>query len=329
MIDFDALIGAWRGAFETAQGAITAAARDHDLAEGELQMRSRRLADERTAAVASLGSLAHELHARRPGLVRLLATPREAKTLLGLPPDVGACVFNVDGVLVPSAAIHADVWKRTFDQFLFHWMDRTGATIATFSRRVDYPHLIHGRTRHAAVREFLASRGISLPEGARDDPPDVETVNGLANAKSRNLLERLNHEGVSAFDGARLFLELAHDARVACAVVSGSTTTWTLLEGARLTPLIDGCVDGNVADERGLRRKPAPDMLLAAAEALGVGPEHTAVFETSEEGVLAGRCGGFELVVAVDQEGNAKALRARGADVVVSDLGEILERALG
>ena len=328
-IDFDSLIGAWRGAFESAQRAIAAAAHDHDLDNGQVQARSRGLADERAAAVLSLGGLARELHSSRPGLVRLLASPREAKQLLGLPADAGACVFNVDGVLVPSSAIHAEVWKRTFDRFLSQWMDRTGTTIATFSRRIDYPLLIHGRSRLEAVRGFLASRGISLPEGNPADPPEEQTVHGLANAKSDALVERLRREGVSAFDGARLFLALACDAGLPCAVVSGSTTISMLLEGARLAPLIDCCIDGAAAEAQGLRRKPAPDMLLAATRALGVDPARTAVFETNEEGVIAGRTGGFEFVVAVDQEGQGKKLRACGADLVVSDLGEILERALG
>jgi HAD superfamily hydrolase (TIGR01509 family) len=328
-IDFDSVIGAWRRAFESAQGAIVAAARDHDLEDAQMQRWSRRLSDERAAVVQSLGGLARELHTSRPGLVRLLASPREAKQLLALPADVRACVFNVDGVLVPSAAFHAEVWKRTFDRFLSHWMDHTEASIATFSRRIDYPTLIHGRSRLQAVRGFLASRGISLLEGSPSDPPEAQTVNGLANAKSQALVERLRHEGVSAFDGARLFLTLARDARLSCAVVSGSTSTWMLLEGAGLARLVDWCVDGTAIDEQGLRRKPAPDMLLAAARALGVDPARTAVFETNEDGVIAGRSGGFEFVVAVDQEGHGKTLRASGADLVVSDLGEILERALG
>jgi beta-phosphoglucomutase-like phosphatase (HAD superfamily) len=327
-VDLDLLIGSWRGAFESAQAALGAAGRNHDLSGGELQQRSRRLADERASTVQVLGSLAHEFHARRPGLVRLLASPREAKQLLGLPPDVSGCVFNVDGVLVASAAIHAEAWKRTFDEFIFHWIDRTGGTFATFSRRIDYPKLIHGRSRVGAVREFLASRGISLPEGATGDPPDAETVYGLANAKNRALRAYLEQVGVSAFDGARLYLALAHDARLPCAVVSGSTNTWNLLQSAGLTDYIDDCVDGNAVLSDGLRRKPAPDMLLAACRALGIEPASTAVFETSVDGVAAGRSGGFELVVAVEQEGDAKALRARGADLVVSDLGQILERAV-
>jgi HAD superfamily hydrolase (TIGR01509 family) len=328
-VDLDGLIGSWRGAFESAQAALGAAASDHSLTGGELQQRSRRLGDERVATVELLGHLAHEYHTTRPGLVRLLASPREAKQLLGLPSDVAGCVFNVDGVLVASAAIHAEAWKRAFDDFIFRWIDRTGATTPTFSRRIDYPALIHGRSRIDAVREFLASRGITIPEGAPGDAPGTDTVNGIANAKHAALHDIIDREGVSAYAGARLYLQLAHDARLPCAVVSGSTNTRSLIASARLTGLVGDVVDGNTASAEGLARKPAPDMLLAACRGIGVDPARTAVFETTADGIDAGRAGGFELVVAVEQDGDARVLRARGADLVVSDLGQILERALG
>lgn len=260
--------------------------------------------------------------------MRLVASPWETKRLLGLPPDVAACVFNVDGVLVASAAIHTDAWKETFDEFVSRRVERTGGSFAPFSRRADYPKLIHGKSREDAVRAFLASRGIRLPEGHPGDAPGTETVHGLANRKKQALVGRLQQHGVSAFDGARLYLELAQDARLHCAVVSGSTNTGALLEGAHLMGLIEECVDGTAMLAEGLRRKPAPDMLLAACRRLGVEPGRTAVCETTQDGVVAGRAGGFELVVAVDQEGNAQALRAQGADLVVADLGEILEHAL-
>lgn len=237
-------------------------------------------------------------------------------------------MFNVDGVLVASAAIHAEAWKETFDEFISRRVERTGGSFTPFSRRTDYPTLIHGRSRVDAVREFLASRGISLPEGRSDDPPGSETVHGLANRKNRALRRLLDRHGVDTYAGARLYLQLAQDARLRCAVVSGSTNTETLLESARLTTLIEDCVDGRTMLAEGLQRKPAPDMLLAACRHLGVEPDHTAVYETTQDGVIAGRTGGFGLVVAVAQDGNPKALRARGADLVVADLGEILERAV-
>lgn len=324
-VDLESLIGAWRAAFEAASGALQAAR--HDLPGRELSERLQCLSDERSATVRVLSGFARDRHARS-SLVRLVASPREAKRLLGLPADVAACVFNVDGVLVASAAIHADAWKETFDEFISGRSDRTGGSWAFFSRRADYPTLIHGRSRVDAVRGFLASRGISLPEGRPDDPPGSETVLGLANRKNLALLRLLRRQGVGMYAGARLYLQLAQDAGVRCAVVSGSTHTEALLARVRLATLIEDCVDGRTMVAEGLHRKPAPDMLLAACRHLNVAPDHTAVFETTPDGVTAGRVGGFGLVVAVEQDGNAAALRARGADLVVADLGEILEAGL-
>jgi beta-phosphoglucomutase-like phosphatase (HAD superfamily) len=261
-------------------------------------------------------------------LVRLVASSWEAKRLLGLPADTVACVFNVDGILVPSAAIHAEAWKMTFDEFNARRLERTGVPLAAFSVDVDYPRLIHGRSAIASVHEFLASRGITLLDGGPDDSPGSETVNGLANRKSRALFEVLTRRGAHPFQGARLYLELVRDAAMRCGVVSGSTHAHLLLERARLAGLIDAYVDGNTARSEQLRRKPAPDMLLAACRQLGVSPERTAVFETTLDGVEAGRVGKFEMVVAVDQHREARGLEAHGADLVVTDLGELLERQL-
>lgn len=326
-IDFDGLIGAWRAAFESADSALRAAGRDHDLPPRELGERSRRLSEERAETVRLLGDVVRDRHAR-PQLVRLVASAREAKQLLGLPSDIAACVFNVDGALVPSAVVHADAWKEVFDEFLSRRIDRTGVAFVPFSRRADYRPLIHGRPREDAVRTFLASRGISLPEGRPDDPPRAETVLGLSNHKKETLLRRLARHGVSAYAGARLYLQLAQDAQVACAVVSGSTHAEALLESARLATFVGDFVDGRTAAAEGLLRKPAPDMLIAACRHLGVDPAHAAVFETTMDGITAGRAGGFGLVVAVDPEGQAAVLRAHGADRVVTDLGELLEQQL-
>ncbi len=323
-LDFDALIGEWRRAFEAARSALEAAR--HDLPASELGVRGHQLADERAATARLLDLFARERQMRR-FLVRLVATSWESKRLLGLPADAVACVFNVDGVLVPSAEVHAEAWRTTFDEFVHQRIERTHVPIASFSRGVDYPRLIHGRSRLAAVHGFLASRGITLPDGSPDDAPGTETPHGLANRKSQALLGLLERGSANAYQGARLYLELVRDASMRCAVVSGSTSTQMLLERAHLAALIDVCIDGNTVRSESLRRKPEPDMLLAACRHLGVAPERTVVFETTSEGIDAGRAGGFELVVAVDRE-RAAPLRTHGADLVVADLGELLERQL-
>jgi HAD superfamily hydrolase (TIGR01509 family) len=324
-LDFEALIGSWRRAFEAARSALQAA--HHDLPSAEVASRARRLAEERVATARLLESFAEERQTKR-FLVRLVASPSEAKRLLGLPADTIACVFNVDGILVPSAAIHAEAWKITFDEFNARRIERTGVPLAAFSVDVDYPTYIHGRSTIASVHEYLFSRGVSLPYGGRDDEPGADTVNGLANRKNQALLDVLDRRGAHPFQGARLYLELLRDSAMRCAVVSGSTHMHMLLERARLTRLIDAYVDGNTARAERLRRKPAPDMLLAACRQLGATPDRTAVFETTLDGVDAGRAGKFEVVVAVDQQREAPRLEAHGADLVVTDLGELLERQL-
>ncbi len=325
-LDFEALIGAWRRAFEAARFALEGAR--HDLPAAEIATRARALGDERAATAGLLESFTQERQMRQ-FVVRLVASSREAKSLLGVPTDAAACVFNVDGVLVPSASLHAEAWKTTFDEFTARRIERTGVPLASFSVDVDYPALVHGRTAMASVHEYLASRGIMLPEGTPDDPPGSETVSGLANRKSRALLEVLARHGAHPFQGARLYLQLVRDAGMRSAVVSGSTHMHMLVERARLTGLIDEFVDGNTARSEQLRRKPAPDMLLAACRHLGVSPERTVVFETTTDGIAAGRAGDFEMVVAVDRNREMPGLRGHGADLVVADLGELLEQHLG
>ena len=325
--DFAALVGAWRSAFVSAESALRSAGRDGDLGSNELGVESRRLADERAATVDVLGSLASAWHAR-PSLVRLVTSHWESMRLLGLPPGITGCVFNLDGVLVASAEFHGEAWKDTFDEFLSNWSERPAEPLPRFSLETDYPTFVHGRPREAAVREFLASRGVSLPEGRPGDDPGTQTVWGLANRKVQVLRRNLDDEPVRAYFGARLYLELVHDAGLRCAVVSQSTHASLLLAGSHLAPVVDVCVDGAMAAEDGLERKPAPDMLLAAARQLGVEPAHAAAFETRRDGVRAARAGGFGFVVAVAADGEARMLREEGADRVVSDLGAMVEQEL-
>jgi beta-phosphoglucomutase-like phosphatase (HAD superfamily) len=177
------------------------------------------------------------------------------------------------------------------------------------------------------VRDFLTSRGIRLPEGHASDPPDAETVNGLANRKNEALLRLLDERGLTAFEGSRRYLQFARDAGIRCAVLSASANADTILARSGLSGLVDATIDGNTIVAERLEARPAPDILLAACRRLAVSPEHAAVLETSPDGVVAGRAGGFGFVVGVDRHGHARELRASGADVVVSDLTELLEVA--
>jgi HAD superfamily hydrolase (TIGR01509 family) len=229
-------------------------------------------------------------------------------------------------VLIGSAAIHIAAWTETFDEFISRRIERTGGRFALFNPRVDYPRHIHGKPRLDGVRAFLASRGISLPEGEPGDSPGLETVHGLANRKNQALLRRLDEHGVHAFEGSRRYLEIAHDAGLQCAVVSASANTPTILERSGLADLIDQSVDGNTIIAERLRAKPAPDTLLAACRQLGVDPQRAAAFETTPAGIAAARAAGFRTVIGVNSPGRADGLRAEAADFVVTGLDELTNK---
>ncbi len=319
-VDPDQLRAHWYAAFESARAALQAAALY--LPAQELGERGKHLSAEREPTAHLLDDLARDEHVTRPP-VRLPASRREARELLGLSGATEACIFTLDGVLIPSAELHVAAWTETFDAFLSARAERTGGEFALFNPRTDYPAHIHARPRLDGVRGFLASRGISLPEGSPDDPPDAETVHGLANRKNEALQRRLAAHGVAAYAGSWQYLELAREGGVARAVVSASANTEALLAGAGLTDLVDVSIDGNALAAEGLRPRPAPDALLAACRRLGVVPAHAAAFETSVEGVAAAREAGFGVVVGVDRHAG-EAMRAAGADRVVTGLDELL-----
>jgi len=242
-----------------------------------------------------------------------------------LPDGIVACLFDLDGVLTQTAKVHAAAWQRTFDDFLRARSEREGEPFHAFERPADYVEHIDGKLRLDGVRDFLASRAIELPEGSPEDPADANTVHGLATRKNDYVLELLRRDGVDVYEGSVRFVAAVRDAGLRRAVVSASKNCREVLAAVGIEELFEVRVDGIVAERRGLHGKPAPDTFLAAAELLGVAPAHAAVFEDAVAGVEAGRAGAFAWVVGVDRTGNAAALRAHGADVVVSDLGELLE----
>lgn len=239
----------------------------------------------------------------------------------GLPAEITACLFDLDGVLTNTAELHESAWKQTFDAFL---EQREGSGFAPFTAS-DYIEHVDGRPRADGVRDFLDSRGITLPEGGPGDPPDTETVNGVGNRKNVLLLEIIREQGVRPYPGSVRYLQAVQSAGLAIAVVTSSANAAAVLDSADLAPYVQARIDGNVIAERKLHGKPAPDSFLVGARALGVTPAQAAVFEDALAGVEAGRAGGFGLVVGVDRTHHADALRSHGADVVVSDLADLLE----
>ncbi len=189
----------------------------------------------------------------------------------------------------------------------------------------DYDRFVDGRPRLDGTRGFLASRGITLPDGDESDPEDAPTVWGLSNRKNSLVLAKLAEGKVQVYDQSVVFVHAVREAGYRSAVVSSSANAREVLASAGIADLFDTVVDGVVAKERGLAGKPAPDTFLAGAEALGVGPGAAAVFEDAIAGVEAGRAGNFAFVVGVDRQNQADALRAHGADVVVRELTELLQ----
>ncbi len=246
--------------------------------------------------------------------------------MLGLPDSIRGCLFDLDGVLTETAKVHAAAWKEMFDGFLRQRAGQTGQPFVPFDSVKDYDTYVDGKPRADGTRSFLASRGIELPEGHEDDPPDADTVYGLGNRKNQILLRLIHSEGVEAYPGSVRYLRAVKDAGLPRAVVSSSTNCRDVLIGAGIEDMFDARIDGVVAEREHLKGKPAPDTYLAGARALGLEPAAAAVFEDALAGVAAGRAGRFGFVVGVDRVGQAEALKQHGADIVVDDLARLLEK---
>ncbi|WP_082469067.1 HAD family hydrolase [Sciscionella sediminilitoris] len=239
----------------------------------------------------------------------------------GLPGTVAAVLFDLDGVLTDTAAVHRAAWRRIFDDLVRR---REGPAARPFTDE-EYARLVDGRSREDGVRAFLAERGIKLPEGTKADDPREQTVQGVAAAKNHRLRTELENGGVRAYPGSVRFLSAVRRAGLRVGVVSASANATEVLAAAGLSALAPVVVDGLVIEHQGLAGKPAPDSFLAGAAALQTEPEHAAVFEDALAGVAAGHAGGFVPVVGVNRSGQAAALREQGADMVVSDLADLLE----
>jgi beta-phosphoglucomutase family hydrolase len=232
-----------------------------------------------------------------------------------------AILFDLDGVVTPTAALHMRAWSEMFNAFLLeHAPDQPPYTDRDYFAQVD------GKPRADGVRDFLASRGISLPEGSADDPPTAATVHGLGNRKNDAFNAVLARDGAAAYPGTLAFLDHLRGLAVPLALVSSSANAVAVLRSAGLLDRFEAVVSGAVAEEHHLAGKPAPDTFLYAARALGSDPADAVVLEDAVSGVRAGAAGGFGLVIGVDRGAGHAALRAAGADLVVDDLADLLTR---
>jgi beta-phosphoglucomutase family hydrolase len=230
-------------------------------------------------------------------------------------------VFDLDGVLTDTARVHAAAWKTVFDEFLRHYAARTSAAARPFDARADYLAHVDGRSRADGVREFLASRGINLPEGAINNPTG-DTIQGLAVRKDALVQEGLRRHS-EILPGAEEVLRALKQVGIGTAVASSSANCALVLSVTGLDRFVDVRVDGITAAELGLPGKPSPALFLEAVARLGISPGRAILFEDALPGTEAGRRGGFGCVVGVDRGGQALALRKHGADVVISHLTQV------
>lgn len=243
---------------------------------------------------------------------------------LGLPKQVRACLFDLDGVLTDTARTHAEAWKEVFDGFLKVRGRATGTTFVAFDAVGDYDSYVDGRTRADGTRSFLRSRGVDVPEGGADDGAGALTIIGLGDAANAIWMRMLRHDGVTPYPGSVHYVHAVRSAGLHTAVVSSGANCAEVLHAAGIADLFETRIDGVDATGQHLLVKPGPETFLAAAKMLGVEPGEAAVFEDAPAGVADGRAEGFGWVVGVDRVGRAEELLACGADRVVTDLAQLL-----
>lgn len=235
-----------------------------------------------------------------------------------------AVLFDLDGVLTATAKLHAICWKQMFDEYLQQKSLTTGIAFQPFDIDLDYRLYVDGKLRYEGVKSFLKSREIELSYGTPDSAPQEETVCGLGNRKNQLVSEMLAAGNVGVFEGSIALVHFLREKKIRTAVVSASKNCEAILNAAGIAELFELRVDGKVAEANALPGKPEPATFLKAAELLAVEPQRAVIIEDAIAGVQAGKKGGFGLVIGVDRHGDAEALQANGADLVVNDLAELL-----
>jgi len=234
-----------------------------------------------------------------------------------------AVIFDLDGVVTKTADVHAAAWKKLFDAFLKKWSKQNRQAFEPFDIDTDYRRYVDGKPRYEGVRSFLESRGIDLPYGSPEDPPDWETVCGLGNTKNVFFHEHLDKYGVEVYESSVDLIRQMRAHGLGTAIVSSSKNCSAVLKAGHIGGYFDTKVDGADLRDLGLKGKPSPDVFLEAARRLGVDPGRAVVLEDAISGVQAGRRGHFGCVIGVDRRGEGRELRAHGADWVVKDLSEV------
>ena len=236
-----------------------------------------------------------------------------------------AVLFDLDGVITDTANLHAACWKQMFDEYLRKRAAQSGEAFRPFDLASDYRLYVDGKPRFDGVRDFLASRGIQLPEGSRNDPAQAETVGGLGNRKNDLVNEVIEKKGVEPYPGSVALIHRLREEGFRIAVVTSSQNCSAVLKAAKLDAFFEVRVDGNTIHAQNLAGKPAPDTFLMAARLLGVEPARAVVIEDAISGVRAGINGNFGLVIGVARKSNEKELQQQGAHVVVNDLGDLVD----
>ncbi|MBU4465956.1 MAG: beta-phosphoglucomutase family hydrolase [Actinobacteria bacterium] len=225
-----------------------------------------------------------------------------------------AVLFDLDGVLTPTAEVHMHAWKVMFDELFAAW-----EITPAYTER-DYFEYLDGKKRYDGVASLLRSRDVEVPWGDPTDAPTADTVCGIGNRKNEVFARVLREDGVAAFPGSIALLDLLAAAGTPVAVVSSSKNAEEVLAAAGIRDRFPVVMDGVIAERDNLASKPAPDVFVEAARMMGVDPARTAAVEDAISGVESAAAGGFALVVGVDRGVGADALIAAGAHVVVDDL---------
>ncbi|MGD9014464.1 MAG: trehalose-phosphatase [Candidatus Omnitrophota bacterium] len=234
-----------------------------------------------------------------------------------------AVIFDLDGVITKTALIHAKAWKLVFDEYLQMREKRNNESFREFTHESDYLTYVDGKPRYDGVKSFLESRGIKIPFGQPNDPPEKETICGIGNRKNSKFLEIIKTEGVQVYPSTIEFIKELRQSGIRTGIISSSKNCQYILQALGIENLFQTRVDGQVSVQQKIKGKPAPDIFLAAAGNLGAIPARTVIVEDAISGAQAGRDGGFGLVIGLARQDNESALVENGADVAMKDISAI------